>query len=292
MQLFPAHLRSILKASAKRWIASLNQRFRGFGKEQLAEALGALGVRQGDVVMLHSAFSPKSGFRGGCDDLVGAFLSAIGPSGHLLMVSLPYRGATIDWLESGRRFDVRKTPSMMGLVSESFRRRPDVVRSLHPTHPVLAHGPRARQIIETHAACLHPCGRGSPFDQLANADGKVVFFDVPIDTFTFFHYLEDLVSPALPFDLYTQHVYEVPVIDESGAMRTVRTHAFAREAIRRRRPERIYDALRRDGKLATRRVGAAQLLCVRVRDAIDCTQSMMQRGEFFYELGDLSGSQR
>lgn len=284
-----ASTKATMKAARKRWVTAFNQRFRGFDGAAVSAALRDVGVREGDMIMLHSAFSRASGLRGSCDDLIEAVLDSVGPSGHVLMVSLPYRTASIDWLESGRRFDVRKTPSMMGLVSETFRRRPDVVRSLHPTHPILAHGPRARRIIEAHAECLHPCGRGSPFEELAKAGGKAVFFDVPIDTFTFFHYLEDLVSPALPFDLYTQRVYEVPVIDENGTTRIVRTRAFAPEAIRRRRPERLYDALRRGGKVAQRRIGAARLLSVQVLDAVEWTQRMMQRGEFFYELGGSDG---
>ena len=91
-------------------------------------------------------------------------------------------GASLDWLESGRRFDVRRTPSMMGMVSESFRRREGVQRSLHPTHPVLVHGPEAARFIAAHPDCLHPCGPGTPFDELQKADGLVVFLNVGIDT--------------------------------------------------------------------------------------------------------------
>lgn len=288
----PPAWKASLKATRKRWLRAFNQQFRGYGTSELLGALHALGIRHGDAVMLHSAFSGEHGFRGSCNDLIDTFVRAVGPSGHLLMVSLPYRNAALDWLESGRRFDVRKTPSMMGLVSETFRRRPGVVRSLHPTHPVLAQGPKGRQFVAAHPACLYPCGPGSPFDELARADGKAVFFNVPIDMFTFFHYLEHLVSPALPFKLYTERIFEVPVTDEDGATRVVRTHAFAREAIRRRRPERLYEALRSGGKVASQRIGASQLLCVRVRDAIECTESMLRQGEFFYDVTEPSAEPR
>ena len=284
--LLPPSTKAALKATRKRWIRSFNQRFRGYGAAELRAAWHALGIREGDTLMLHSAFSQEFGFRGTCSELIDTVLDAVGASGNLLMVSLPYRNAALDWLESGKRFDVRRTPSMMGLVSETFRRRPGVVRSLHPTHPVLAYGPQANQFVAAHPMCLYPCGPGSPFEEVALADGKAVFFNVPIDMFTFFHYLEHLVSSTLPFDLYTERIFEAPVVDENGANRIVRTHAFSREAIRRRRPERLYEALRASGKIAAHRVGASRLLCVRVRDAIDCTQSMLKRGELFYETTD------
>ena len=276
-----------LKAQLKRLHAWWAQTFRSYDAVDLSTALRGLGVKAGDAVMLHSSFSAANGFRGTPSDLIDVFLQTVGADGHLLMVSLPYRNAALDWLEGGRRFDVRKTPSMMGIVSELFRRRSGVLRSAHPTHPVLVHGPRGRSFVEAHPHCLFPCGPGSPFDAFARADGIVVFFNVPIDTFTFFHYLEHVVSPRLPFALYTDAPFAVEVVDQDGRSRTVRTHAFAREAIRRRRPERLYDALWQRGSVREQRVGATRLLAVRVRDALACTEEMLARGEYFYETGEL-----
>ena len=258
--------------------------FRAYEPAELLRALRGLGIRPGDTIMLHSAWSAAHGFRGSIDDLIDAFVEAVGPQGHLLMVSLPYRNAALDWLQSGRTFDVRRTPSMMGMVSEMFRRRADVQRSLHPTHPILVRGPQAERFIAAHPDCPYPCGPGTPFEEMARADARVVFLNVPIDMFTFFHYLEHLVSPTLPFALYTDEPFDAPVVDADGRARTVRTYAFAREAIRRRRPERLYDALRAGGFVATQRVGATRLLAVRVRDAIACTQTLQAEGRLFYDM--------
>jgi len=274
----------MLKARLKQWRQGWAQRVRGYDPPQLLAALRRLGVQPGDTVMLHSAFSGQHGFRGSIDQLIDVFVEAVGAEGHLLMVSLPYRNAALDWLQSGRRFDVRKTPSMMGLVSESFRRRPGVQRSLHPTHPILIHGPQAERFIAAHPDCPYPCGPGTPFDELARANGRVVFLNVPLDMFTFFHYLEHMVSPTLPFPLYTDTPFDAPVIDATGQARTVRTYAFAREAIQRRRPERLYEALRAGGLVAAQRVGATRLLAVRVQDAIACTRSLQAQGKLFYDL--------
>jgi aminoglycoside 3-N-acetyltransferase len=252
---------------------------------RLLAALRGLGIAPGDAVMLHSGFGGDHGFRGSIDQLTGVFLEAVGPGGHLLMVSLPYRSSSLQYLESGRRFDVRRTPSMMGLVSEMFRRRPDVLRSAHPTHPVLVHGPRAAWFIDEHPACLYPCGPGSPFDKLAQADGKAVFFNVPFDTFTFFHYLEHLLRDALPFPLYTDAPHRVPVVGHDGGTSIVTTHVFAPEVIRRRRFPVLEGALRRRGLIREVRVGNSRIQSIRVRDAIDCALEMRDRGEFFYAMG-------
>jgi len=280
----PSSWKQALKARLKSWRVWVANTWLAYDRARLLEALRKLGVKPGDTVMLHSAYSREHGFSGSIGELIETFIEAVGPQGHLLMVSLPYRNAALDWLQSGRRFDVRTTPSMMGMVSEVFRRRPDVLRSLHPTHPVLVCGPQAERFVAAHAECLYPCGPGTPFDELARAGGKVVFLNVPIDTFTFFHFLEHRVSPGLPFALYTEAPFDAPVVDAQGRARTVRTFAFAREAIRRRRPERLYEALFQAGHVRSVRVGASRLMALDVADSIACTDRLQAEGRLFYDL--------
>jgi aminoglycoside 3-N-acetyltransferase len=276
------HAKLALKS---RWIelrAAYVKRFMSYDARQLQAALRSLGVREGDALMLHSAFAQHHGFNGSIEQLTDAFIDALGPKGHLLMVSLPYRSATLDYLRQLRVFDVRRTPSMMGLVSEYFRRRPDVLRSLHPTHPVRVHGPEAAWFVEGHRHALYPCGPSTPFEKLAERDGIVAFFNVPFATFTFFHHLEHLVSAHLPFALYTDEVFEVPVVDARGETSLVRTHAFTREAIQRRRFEVLEQALRARGAISAVKIGNTRMEAIRVRDAIACVHEMRASGQLFY----------
>jgi len=266
--------------------------FLSYDAKQLMRCLRALGVRSGDSVMLHSAFGAHFGFRGTIEDLTNVFLDAVGPDGNLLMVSLPYRSSSLDYLTRSKQFDVRNTPSMMGLVSEYFRRRTGVVRSLHPTHPVLVFGPKADWFVAEHPKCAFPCGPDTPFDRLAAVDGKAVFFNVPFAVFTFFHYLEHRVSPDLPFSLYTEKPFVVPVIDALGRSSTVSTHVFSEEAIRRRRFHVLEDEMRRRRLIRERRVGNSRLAAVKVRDAVDCVEEMRRRGQYFYDLTGLGENSR
>ena len=284
----PRFFRLRLKAKllqAQGWFV---RAFLSYDEQELLAGLRAIGVRPSDSVMLHSAFNGAHGFRGSIEQLTNVFIDAVGPQGHLLMVSLPYRSSSFTYLSKLKVFDVRKTPSLMGLVSEMFRRRPEVKRSLHPTHPVLVRGPRAEWFTEDHPNCVYPCGPGSPFERLVAVDGKVVFFNVPFATYTLFHYLEHLVSPQLPFPLYTDEAFDVPVLDLDGRPRTVTTYVFAPEAVRRRRFAVLETALRRRGLIQERRVGASLIQVVRANDTVDCVMEMARRGEFFYDMSDLS----
>ncbi len=212
------------------------KRFLSYGSRDLESLLRVLGVTSGDTVMLHSSFNALSGFRGSPKELSDVFLRSVGPNGNLLMVSLPYSSSTYEYLKKRNTFDVRKTPSHMGIISESFRRREGVIRSFHPTHPVLAFGPKAEWITADHDKCLYPCGPGSPFEKFSQLEGKIVFFNVPFTTMTLFHYLEHLVERTLPFPLYLSEMFEVPSIDSTGKTTMIKTRVFSPDAVRRRRP--------------------------------------------------------
>jgi aminoglycoside 3-N-acetyltransferase len=258
--------------------------FFSYDSGDLEKALHKLGLQLGDTVLVHSSFNPYSGFQGSPEELIDAFLRSIGPEGNLLMVSLPYSTSSISYLQKLNRFDVRKTPSRMGMISELFRRRPGVLRSLHPTHPMLAYGPKAEWIVAGHEDCLYPCGPGTPFEKLALLNGKILFYYVGFVYLTFFHYLEHLVHKRLPFPLYTDKPLDVLVIDRDRNERIVKTYVFTPEVIKRRRFKDLEREFWRRGVIKKTRVGATPLLLVETAEMIACTEDMVRRGAFFYRL--------
>jgi len=260
------------------------KQFLSYESSELESLLRALGVKSGDTVMLHSSFSAMSGFHGSPKELSDVFLRCVGLNGNLLMVSLPYSSSTYEYLQKKQTFDVRKTPSHMGIVSESFRRREGVVRSYHPTHPVLATGPKADWIIADHDKCLYPCGPGSPFEKFSQLGGKVLFFNVPFTTLTMFHYLEHLVERMLPFPLYGSESFEVPSIDSTGKTTMIQTRGFSPEAVRRRRPLTLMQEMDKQHLIRRERLGNSIVMCVAAMDAITCTEQKARAGKLFYDL--------
>ncbi len=261
--------------------------FFSYDARKLKTSLRALGVESGDTVLLHSSFEEHHGFRGTIQQATDVFIDAVAPHGNLLMVSLPYRSSSLAYLSKLTRFDVRKTPSMMGMVSELFRRRDGVLRSLSPSHPMLAFGPDAPWFVADHHLCVHPCGPGSPFEKLVTCNAKAVFYNTSFDAYTFFHYLEHLVSAQMPFSLYTDTAFQAQVIDHSGAASTVPTYAFAPDAMRRRRFSVLEDELNRRHAIKELRIGNGSMLIVSIRDTVTCVEDMSRRGVYFYDLEGL-----
>lgn len=283
----PFRLKVAIKSTWQQARLRFVRAFLSYDGSDLRQALRALGIRDGDSVMLHSGYAPHHGFTGSIGQLIDAFVDAVGPEGDLLMVSMAYRSSALEYAQQSKCFDVRRTPSLMGLVSEMFRRRPDVLRSLNPLHPVLALGPRAAWFVDGHEHCLYSCGPGSPFERLAQVDGKVAFLDVPFAVYTMFHHLEHLMRERLPFALYTEQPLQMTLVDRDGRKQSVRSHAYPLDVIRRRRFEVLERAMTERGLLHRRSVGNSRLLLVRVRDSIDCVHELAERGEYFYELSDI-----
>jgi aminoglycoside 3-N-acetyltransferase len=254
---------------------------RSYDSRQLVAELRRMGIADTDTLFVHSNFEPLSGFTGTPMDVVNALAGFVGERGNLLMVSIPFRGSAYDYLAQGKTFDVRKTLSMMGLITEMFRRRPGTVRSLHPTHPVLAAGRDAERLVADHEACRYPCGPGSPFEKFLALGGKILFFDVGFGSITFFHYVEHQLAADLPFPVYEERVFDAPVVDYAGQKRTVQTQAYSKGFPRS--AEKLEAEMLRQGKIARGRVGNSRLLLVTAADVVACQTAMVKSGNLPYE---------
>ena len=256
--------------------------FLSYKPEELLEALRSLGVAVGDTVLVHSSFHYSNGFVGSPNEVINVLLESVGSDGNLMMMSLPYTSSTFDYLKTLDCFDVRKTVSRMGLLTEIFRARKDVRRSLSPTHPILACGPKAEWILAGHENCPYPCGEGTPFEKLAELDGKVVFFDAPFASMTFFHYIEDRYRDLLPYPLYYPEAFEVPVIDGTGRRITTFVYAFSPAIIKRRRPYEFEAEVRKQGLIKSAKIGNTKLEYIEIRPLLDFVSRMVKKGNFFF----------
>src|SRR6184192_1730866 len=204
-----AVLPSPIKRSLKRLVRGYHRRFRAFTPVDLNRALVELGVVSGDVVMVHSAFDSFLGFQGGPVDVIRTLREVVGARGTLMMPTIPFRGTAVEYALGDPVFDVRRTVSRMGLLTEVFRRSPGVVRSIHPTHSVAVWGNRADAIIAGHERAETPCGRSTPYQKLLEYDGKILLAGVPANTMTFCYFVVEELEPQLAIPVFTRE-FELP----------------------------------------------------------------------------------
>lgn len=119
-----------------------------------------------EILMVHSAldtFSPM--YKGNAKELVAGLIELCGPDRTLVMPSFVMGGRTYDTATfyKTKPFDVRTTPSEMGMIAEIFRRTPKVLRSLHPTCSLCALGPLSKELTTGHHVAHTGLSPDSPF---------------------------------------------------------------------------------------------------------------------------------
>ena len=176
--------------------------------ESIEKELRALGLCEGDTVLVHSAMSKIGWICGGAVSVIEALLSTVGDDGTICMPAFTgdnsdpaqWENPPVpkDWFKVIYKhtpvFDVDKTPTRgIGKIAETFRTFPNTLRSNHPEVSFCANGKNAKTIIETHD--LTPqFGINSPLGRLYDLNAKVLFLGSGFANCTSFHMAEVLAG--------------------------------------------------------------------------------------------------
>ncbi len=259
-------------------------------KADVVAALRATGLQEGDGVYLQSAMSRFGRIEGGPATVVGALEEVVGPEGLIAMPAFPIVGGAQEYLASEPVFDLLRTPSRMGAVSEYFRGTPGTVRSLHATHSICARGPGADEIVDGHEHADTPFGHGTPFPRLIERDVRALAFGTGAHVFTFFHTFEDLRPGGFPLEVYLDRRYPVRCVDGEGCEHIVETrvHDPALAAVRiDNHPalERRLQGLLLDGSaMRSVRLGKGEILAITARDLMDELERLLEEGVTIYDV--------
>lgn len=255
-----------------------------YGPDELIARLRQIGVTPGSTLMVHSSWLAHNGFKGKPADLVRALKRAVAEEGLLVMTSMPYHNmSSSQWLARGKPMNVLRSPSMMGLVSEVFRRSEGVRRSLSPTHPLLAWGAGAEAFIDGHELTDRPFGEASPFGRLLERDALILGFDAPFESFTYTHFVEDQLEATLPCALYEPALVDGVVIDGAGRSLICPVRVLSPEVNRLRREARLIEHLTRVGVLHGARIGNTRLRWIRARDHSCESKRLVDGGGHFFD---------
>jgi aminoglycoside 3-N-acetyltransferase len=275
-----------LRATLRQWQADTRlawiRHFHAFSAAELQASLRRLGVMPGDVLMVHASYGSFAGFRGNVGDALRTLQRAVTEDGALLMPTLPFSGSAVEFVENVAVTDLKRAPSHMGLLSDLFRRWPNVTRSIHPTHPVAGWGRRAAALLNEHAVAGSPCGVHSPYHKLLEADGKILLAGVSIAALTFYHSIEELLEPLLPVRPFTERIYELKTLDARGALHLTRTRLYDPTVSARRYGEPMIDPLKQRGYWRETHVGRLSLVLLHAREVLETVESMARAGVFCY----------
>ena len=162
-------------------------------KDDMNAVLRSLGIFPGNVVMMHSDAGAVARLGWTPSEMIDHLLEYLGPLGTLAMPSHPH----LQDCDARRIFDVRRSYSTVGLLTEVFRRRKETLRSEYPFAAAAAQGALARQMLSAHRDSYAPHDEYSPYGRLAALNGKVLILGCALDRMTIIHVAEDTLRDAI-----------------------------------------------------------------------------------------------
>ncbi|MDR0292930.1 MAG: AAC(3) family N-acetyltransferase [Oscillospiraceae bacterium] len=155
-------------------------------KQDLLAHLSALGVDPGGTLMVHISYKAVGETEGRGDTVLDALSEYMRPG----LLVLPSH----TWDNVGLRnpvMDVLYTPSCVGVLTELFRKREGVFRSLHPTHSLAAAGADAEEFVSGEERIETPCGKGGAYYKLWERDAQILLIGVNFTRNTYIHGVEE-----------------------------------------------------------------------------------------------------
>ncbi len=180
-------------------------------KEILTKEWLNSGVCEGDVLLVHSSLKRTFERYAAHEEklspqiILESFLDAVGESGTLLLPLFNFDFA------KGIPFDIRRTPSQMGALSEAGRLHPQAVRTGHPIYSFAVIGAKADKFKDVDNYSGYAAD--SPFGILRELDGKSASLNMPEGkAMTFFHHAEQMNN--VPYRYHEEFTGEYT--DENG----------------------------------------------------------------------------
>jgi aminoglycoside 3-N-acetyltransferase len=177
-----------------------------FTRDDLARDFARLGVRPGDVVMMHASVRAVGQVAGGIDQIHLAIKDALTEDGTLMMyASCPDHVDEVGRGQHSPEFEreiLEKLPVFDPYTARSARDNGALVEMLrtYPGSKVNAHparfvvwGRQADDLISEQPWDF-ALGAGSALERLVTLDGKILMLGSDHDTVTFLHYAEHVVD--------------------------------------------------------------------------------------------------
>ncbi len=177
-------------------------------KQFLMDEFRSLGMTEGDTIFVHSSYSTlgraPGGVAGGPQTVNEAILEMLGPEGTLIQPTFNY-----DFLK-GVPWDIRITPSQMGILTEMLRTDPRARRMFHPIYSMAAIGKHADELAAHRTTdCF---GETTIFKKFRDWDAKILILGLIYSkSITYLHhceqaaevdyrYLKEFTGTAIDFD--------------------------------------------------------------------------------------------
>ena len=187
-------------------------------ESDIMDALRKLGVKEEDLLLVHTSLSGCGYISGGAETVVSALRkSAETVIFPLFNYSWSYLGGNVSRTTLFRPYTVTDTKSIWtgSIPKHIVRNHPEVIRGSHLTHGWGGFGSRAAACVKAQAYDAPPTGSDSTPAKALEMGGKVLYFGTGLGSSTFLHYLEYCANVPYLAPAVAQ------ILEENGSIRPV-----------------------------------------------------------------------
>ena len=225
-------------------------------KEQIVRDIHAMGVRAGDLLLVHSSLKSIGRVIGGAETVAQAIVEVVSPGGTVFVPTFNF--GKLPW-------NPITTDSIVGAITNAFRKLPGAQRSLQCTHPVAAIGPLAFEILAGHEK-TQPFAVDSPLGKLWKLNTWVLLVGCGHNSSSMIHIAEE--AEDVPY-LNRSRVQTIIDGDQRYEV-TVRRPGFSNGFYK------IDPHLRSRGAIKVGKVGEAECMLIRAADIVETAREMLR----------------
>ncbi|MCL2377888.1 MAG: AAC(3) family N-acetyltransferase [Defluviitaleaceae bacterium] len=158
-----------------------------YKKQDLLSHLVEMDIDPKAALLVHVSYKAIGQVEGRGDTVLDALIEYMQP-GLLILPSHTWGNVNV---KNNPIMDVIHTPTCVGVLTELFRKRDGVHRSLHPTHSLAARGTDAESFISGEEHIKTPCGIGGAYYKLWERNAQILLIGVNFARYTFIHGVEE-----------------------------------------------------------------------------------------------------
>jgi len=238
--------------------------------ENLVDGFRELGVAEGDTLLVHSSYKSLGEVDGGPQTVVRALETALGTDGEGTLIMPTFN---FDF-NQGKPWDVRTTPSKMGVLTELVRKDARAKRVFHPFYSFAILGKHAEMLGSLRYKSAYE--RNSVFGKLRDLDGKIMVIGLSYNnSMTFFHHIEQMEGVDYRF----LKQFSGEVTDENGNTYTDTFEMLVRDIDKgvMTMVDPMGALMEEAGIIKSRKIGDADVKLMKANEVYEFTAREMKR---------------
>ncbi|EAI4080534.1 aminoglycoside N(3)-acetyltransferase [Campylobacter jejuni] len=243
-----------------------------YTQKDLTNALENIGIKNGDIICVHSEIYnfgiPLLPIKDFLNALLECLFEVIGKEGTLIMPTFTYSFC------KNEVYDKLNSKCTVGALNEFFRKQQGVKRTNDPIFSFAVKGFKENIFLKNYKSCF---GSNSVFDKLTKHKGKVVLFGNKHLGITYTHYIEETMQVSYRY----YKIFKGKTIDENKKIKKKEIIYFVRDLNQHSIANRnkILNICEKNNISTTTSLGGAEILALQTELFFKYFTKIMKRNE-------------